>query len=378
MIPGIYTIEKIHQRNMSEYIQPDKVQSINSLGYEVFFDEKLSFLQDFLRSKSYTKILVLTDRNTGEHCLPLLQAALPDLEGYDIIEVDPGEENKNIDFCIGVWKMMLDFGADRQSLLINLGGGVVTDMGGFAASTFKRGIDFVQIPTTLLAQVDASVGGKTGIDLDNVKNIVGTFTQPKAVFISAEFLKTLDSRQLVSGFAEVIKHGIIADAAYYHEIKKLEPASLTTAHIRHSVAIKNKVVLQDPTEKGLRKILNFGHTIGHAIEGYSLQHDGNPLLHGEAIAIGMICEGYLAYKLNGFPKTELDDIVKTFRTYYPDYGFSTSIYGELLGLMKNDKKNVGDRIGFALPKAIGHCDVDCFVSDDHIVEALDFYCELMG
>ena len=236
--------------------------SIRSIGYDVVFDDTLAGLFDFVQTTPYSKILILTDRNTSEHCLPVLRAAAPAFDDYDVIEVDPGEENKNIEFCEGIWRTMLDFGADRQSLLINLGGGVVTDMGGFAASTFKRGIDFIQVPTTLLSQVDASVGGKTGIDMGNVKNIIGTFAQPKAVFIAARFLATLDKRQLVSGFAEVIKHGLIADKAFYEEVKVLDAASLSLKHISHSVAIKNSVVTQDPHEKGLRKILNFGHTVG--------------------------------------------------------------------------------------------------------------------
>ncbi|WP_316930598.1 3-dehydroquinate synthase family protein [Sphingobacterium sp. IITKGP-BTPF85] len=256
-------------------------------------------------------MFVLVDRNTNDNCMPVVQPILAELGNYDVIEVDPGEENKNIDFCIGVWKTMLDFGADRHSLLINLGGGVVTDMGGFAASTFKRGIDFIQIPTTLLSQVDASVGGKTGIDLDNYKNIIGTFTQPQAVFIASVFLKTLERRQLVSGFAEVIKHGLIFDGAYYNKVKNLDVSAITTEHVRHSVGVKNTVITQDPTEKGLRKILNFGHTIGHAIEGYSLLHDEHSLLHGEAIAVGMICEGYLSHKLNGLSLEELEDLITT-------------------------------------------------------------------
>ena len=292
---------------------------------------------------------------------------------YDIIEVDSGEENKNIDFCIGVWKTMLDFGADRYSLLINLGGGVITDMGGFAASTFKRGIDFIQIPTTLLSQVDASVGGKTGIDLDNYKNIIGTFTQPQAVYISSVFLKTLEKRQLVSGFAEVIKHGLIFDATYYNDVKNLDVTTLTTEHVRQSVGVKNTVITQDPTEKGLRKILNFGHTIGHAIEGYSLVHDKDSLLHGEAIAVGMICEGYLSHKLNGLSLEELEDLIATFRKNFADYKFDDSIDHELLSLMNNDKKNQANQIGFALLNKIGSCDYDIFVTEDLIVESLDFY-----
>lgn len=349
-----------------------------STGYNVYFDNTLAELNDFLRKNTYSKILVLTDRNTCEHCLPVLQEALPGFDTFDVIEVDPGEENKNIDFCVGIWRMLLDFGADRQSLLINLGGGVVTDMGGFAASTFKRGIDFVQVPTTLLSQVDASVGGKTGVDMGNVKNIIGTFTQPKAVFIATRFLETLDDRQLTSGFAEVIKHGLIADRDFYGAVKAMTAKALSLEHIQHSVAIKNRVVTEDPLEKGLRKTLNFGHTIGHAIEGYSLVHDRNPLLHGEAIAIGMICEGYLSHKLNALPQGELDDLVNTFRTHFPDYAYGTDCYDELLALMKNDKKNAGEHIGFALLTSIGHCGIDNFVGEDLIRESLDFYRKLLA
>ncbi len=352
--------------------------SIPSNGYDVFFDDTLAELDKFIHTTPYSKVLILTDRNTGKYCLPVLHAAVPGLKGYDVIEVDPGEENKNIDFCVGIWKMMLDFGADRQSLMINLGGGVVTDMGGFAASTFKRGIDFVQVPTTLLSQVDASVGGKTGIDMDNVKNIIGTFAQPKAVFITAKFLETLDKRQLVSGFAEVIKHGLIADKAFYEEVKGMNARALSLEYIKHSVAIKNKVVIQDPLEKGLRKILNFGHTVGHAIEGYSLANDSKPLLHGEAIAVGMICEAYLAHRINGLDNDALEDIIHTFRTHFPDYHYGQEIYEQLLMLMKNDKKNAGDRIGFALISNIGACDIDVFVEEGLIKESLDFYRELVA
>lgn len=349
------------------------MQIIESLGYQVVLDDSLQSLKTFIQERNYSKIFVLVDQNTNENCLPIIQPLLAELGNYDIIEVDPGEENKNIDFCIGVWKTMLDFGADRYSLLINLGGGVVTDMGGFAASTFKRGIDFIQIPTTLLSQVDASVGGKTGIDLDNYKNIIGTFTQPQAVFISGVFLKTLERKQLVSGFAEVIKHGLIFDAAYYNEVKNLDAQDLTAVHVKRSVEIKNKVITEDPTEKGLRKILNFGHTIGHAIEGYSLVHDKDSLLHGEAIAVGMICEGYLSHKLNGLSLKELEDLIATFRKNFADYKFDDSIDHELLSLMNNDKKNHANQIGFALLNTIGSCDYDIFVTEDLIIESLDFY-----
>lgn len=349
-------------------------KQIASIGYQVFFENNLESLEAFISSRNYSQILVLVDRNTNDHCLPILQSALSEITDYDIIEVDPGEENKNIDFCIGVWKTMLDFEADRKALMINLGGGVVTDMGGFAASTYKRGIDFIQIPTTLLSQVDASVGGKTGIDLDNVKNIIGTFTQPQAVFISGAFLSTLDERQMCSGFAEVIKHGLIYDRDLFLKTQSinLQEDNLDDIVFR-SVEIKNEVITQDPTEQGLRKILNFGHTIGHAIEGYSMLHDDHPLLHGEAIAMGMICEAYIAHKVNGLSAEDLSEIVHAFDNRFEQYHFSEEIYGELVSLMQNDKKNEAKKLGFALLSAIGKCDYNIFVTEELIKESLDFY-----
>lgn len=349
------------------------MEAIQSLGYQVYFEENLDSLLPFIEAGNYSQVLILVDRNTNDHCLPILQSLLPDLIDYDIIEVDPGEENKNIDYCIGVWKTMLDFGVERKALMLNLGGGVVTDLGGFAASTYKRGIDFVQIPTTLLSQVDASVGGKTGIDLDNVKNIIGTFTQPKAVFVSSLFLQTLDDRQLLSGFAEVIKHGLIQDEGLYNQCKGTVYNEVSTHLVYRSVQIKNKVITEDPKEQGLRKILNFGHTIGHAIEGYSLLHDNNALLHGEAIAIGMICEAYLSHKLAGLSESGLQDITEYLLSIYPVYTFDQAIYPELIELMMNDKKNENHKIGFSLLTAIGECSYNHYVNEEDIIESLDYY-----
>ncbi|PRY51545.1 3-dehydroquinate synthase [Arcticibacter pallidicorallinus] len=349
---------------------------IQSNGYEVFFDDELKDLKDFLDNSDYSKVFFLTDLNTSEHCMPLISQLFPSLDHYDIIEVDPGEENKNIDYCIGVWQMLLDFGADRNSLLINLGGGVITDMGGFAASTFKRGIDFVQVPTTLLAQVDASVGGKTGIDLGNIKNIIGTFTQPKAVFISSKFLETLEHRQIISGFAEIVKHGIIADRDYFNKLKDIDPLKTDKETIYHSVEIKNFVVTTDPFEKSIRKTLNFGHTIGHAVETYSLKNDNRALLHGEAIAVGMICEAFLASRHNGLSSEELVEITEYIRSVFPDYHLKPDSYSDILEFMQNDKKNVNGQIGFALPSEIGKCDFNIYLTKEQIIESLNYYAEL--
>lgn len=354
------------------------MNALDSIGYKVYVDRELASLQRFVNDRQYSKIFLLTDRNTTEHCLPKIQTILDNFRGYDLIEIDPGEENKNIDFCIGIWKMLIDFGADRNSLMINLGGGVITDIGGFSASTFKRGIDFVHIPTTLLSQVDASVGGKTGIDMDGVKNIIGTFTQPQAVFVNPAFLSTLNQQQKVSGFAEMVKHGLIYDTAYFDKLKLTDPLVMDDMLIYQSISIKNQVVKEDPTEKGLRKILNFGHTIGHAIESYSLAFDSFPLLHGQAIAIGMICESFLSHRYNGLAKSELDIIVDYLLRVFPSYSFGEGIYQELINYMVNDKKNKNGEIGFALLKTIGSCTPNHYLSEEAIISSLDYYRSILA
>ncbi len=350
------------------------MKQISSPFYHIYFDNSLKSLSNFLAQNNYSKIFIITDENTGKFCLPLLQDKLKQLNTFDIIEIPEGEENKNIDYCIAIWRMLLDFEADRKAIIINLGGGVVTDMGSFAASTYKRGVDFVQIPTTLLSQVDASVGGKTGIDMNSVKNIIGTFTQPQAVIISTDFLQTLPQRQIHSGFAEMLKHGIIADFAYFEKLKKIDiNSAIDEDLIFISVGIKNKVVTEDPYEKGLRKILNYGHTIGHAIETWSLENDAAPLLHGEAIAIGMICEAYLATHLVKLSKSDFDEIVQTFLSIYGHYTIKDGIEKELFTCMMNDKKNVAGTIYFSLPDKIGNCLFDIKVNQDLIFDSLNFY-----
>ncbi|HLQ99943.1 MAG TPA: 3-dehydroquinate synthase [Sphingobacterium sp.] len=347
--------------------------TIKSIDYKVVFEESLNSLVSFIQQRSYSQVIVLVDTNTREYCLPILQETLGDQVSFDIVEVDPGEENKNIDYCVGVWQTLLDFGADRNALLINLGGGVVTDLGGFVASTYKRGIDFVQVPTTILSQVDASVGGKTGIDMDHLKNVIGTFTQPKSVFISTRFLNTLNTRQQKSGLAEIIKHGLIFSKPIYEKAKNIATDKIDQELIFQSVEVKNEVIKQDPKEKNIRKILNFGHTVGHAIEAYSLSHDKDPLLHGEAIAMGMICEAYLSHLLNDLSSEELEDITQTFLQQFPFYEYSASIYPELLKLMQNDKKNQNHEIGFSLLNSIGKCDYNIYASESDIISALDYY-----
>jgi 3-dehydroquinate synthase len=353
------------------------MDTINSIDYPIYFDNSIDQLVNFVKSGNYSRFFILTDENTAEHCLPVIKDKIADLDNYDIIEINAGEESKDIDFCIGIWKMLIDFGADRKSLMINLGGGVISDLGGFAASTFKRGIDFVHVPTTLLSQVDASVGGKTGIDIDSIKNIIGTFTQPKAVFIAYDFLKTLPERQILSGLAEMLKHGLIVDADYWNQLKNSDLTFPSVELIYHSIGIKNKVVIEDPKENGIRKSLNFGHTIGHAVETYSLlKNDGTALSHGEAIAIGMICESYLSHKKTGLSTAELNEIVDVITALYPKYLLEESANAELYALMQKDKKNQNGQINCTLLTHIGQYSIDNICTEAELCDSLAFYATL--
>ncbi len=352
------------------------MNTIQSDNYPIHFDNSINELVKFIRQGKYSRFFILTDEHTSVHCLPALTDLLNDDDNYDLIEINAGEESKDIDFCIGIWKMLIDFAADRQSLLVNLGGGVISDMGGFVASTFKRGIDFVHVPTTLLSQVDASVGGKTGIDINSIKNIIGTFTQPKAVFIAYDFLKTLPARQILSGLAEMLKHGLIADVDYWNALKNSDLSLPSAELIYRSVEIKNKVVLEDPTERGLRKCLNFGHTVGHAVETNSLLHDKRPLTHGEAIAIGMICESYLANKKAGLTHSELAEIVAVIGKLYPKYDLAKAKYDDLCAIMLKDKKNQNGKINCTLLGGIGKCSLDHICTNEELKDALSYYASL--
>jgi 3-dehydroquinate synthase len=352
------------------------MKTIQSNTYPIYFENSINELVKFIVQGNYSRFFILTDENTELHCLQAIKNELGDIDNYDLIEIPAGEENKDIDYCIGIWRMLIDFAADRKSLLVNLGGGVISDMGGFAASTFKRGIDFVHVPTTLLSQVDASVGGKTGIDINSIKNIIGTFTQPKAVFINYDFLKTLPPRQILSGLAEMLKHGLIMDADYWNALKNSDLGQPSEELIYRSVEIKNKVVIEDPTEMGIRKALNFGHTIGHAVETNSLLNDKNPLTHGEAIAIGMICEAYLAHKKTRLSSDELAEIVKVISSLYPKYLLKETSYEALLSIMMKDKKNQNGRINCTLLTHIGQCNLDNICTDAELCESLSYYASL--
>lgn len=347
-------------------------------NYTVFVNPELNdsgIFNTWFNNNIYNSIFVLTDENTLQHCYPLVNKLIPE---HHVLTIKSGESHKNIETCKYLWQCLTDFQAERKSLLINIGGGVIGDMGGFVAGTYKRGFDFINMPTTLLAQVDASVGGKLGIDFNGVKNLIGLFKDPSAVFISPMFLSTLPMRQLKSGFGEVLKHGLIYNAAYWNSCKDID---LTADAdwldiIRTSVDIKKEVVKKDPFESGLRKILNFGHTIGHAVETWSLQNDETPLLHGEAIAIGMICEAWLSKEINGLPATELADITNTFIQIYGKYPLAAVPLNGLMEVMFLDKKNSNNTIRFSLLNSIGSCDFDIKATNEAIANSIKYYCEL--
>ncbi|MCW3070587.1 MAG: 3-dehydroquinate synthase [Bacteroidetes bacterium] len=352
---------------------------IKSAGYSVYINTSIAKeINRFFRTAKdkYSKLFILVDENSLKHCYPRLVEQVEYFKDAELIEIESGEENKSLEVCAQIWSTLSELGADRHSLFVNLGGGVISDMGGFIASTFKRGIDFINIPTTLLSQVDASVGGKTGIDLHHLKNEIGVFSNPAAVFINSDFVRTLDRRQVLSGFAEMVKHALIADAAYWKKIIQHKPGDPDELEelIKISIQIKNEVVQEDPKEKGKRKMLNFGHTIGHAIETYSLENDAKkPLLHGEAIAAGMVCEAWLSYKVCGLPEGELETVTRFILKTYKGISIEKMGQERLLELMKHDKKNEKDGISFSLLAGIGNCEINRSANAELIKEALNYY-----
>jgi len=330
-----------------------------------------SNIRDFLSKNDYSKIGILVDNNSNKHCFPIIKKNLK--VPYSIIKIKSGEKEKNIKTCIKVWSSLTELKFDRKSLLINLGGGVISDLGGFIAATYIRGIDFINIPTTLLSQVDASIGGKLGIDFNNLKNHVGLFLNPKKVFIDTNLLKSLPTREIKSGFAEVIKHCLIKDKTEFYRLLNTNWKNYNWNDIiKHSIKIKSSIVRKDPLENGIRKILNFGHTIGHGIESIYMSKN-NYLLHGEAIAIGIICESYISYTSNTLQKNELDLITKfIIKTYKPNIINKNKIEPILKAII-HDKKNINNKIKMSLLEKIGKCGYNYNVNKLVINESIDYY-----
>ena len=328
--------------------------TIKSTSYSIYIGEKsLPTLVKFLAKNSYTNYFIICDEHTFEHCLPTLLFNVPQLHEAEIIELESGEDKKTLETCLQVWGALTDAGADKKSLLINLGGGVISDLGGFVASTFKRGIHFINIPTTLLSMVDASVGGKTGVDFEGIKNHIGTTSQPKGVFVNPEFLETLSERQIKNGFAEVIKIALIADKEFWKELKKLKSVKefYSEKIITKAIELKNTIVKKDLYENDLRKCLNFGHNIGHALES-ALIEQKKDILHGEAVALGMLMEADIAYTLKRINVKELKEISDYINFIYPKIKLSNSTKELLLKYILHDKKNEGEALCFSLPNTL--------------------------
>lgn len=342
------------------------------LKHIFFKNDAINHLNAFIAKKNHSALFILVDENTNANCLSHFLSLIAFDKTIEIIEIESGEQNKNIETVVQLWQILSDYKADRHALLINLGGGVITDMGGFVGSTYKRGIDFVQVPTTLLGMIDAAVGGKNGIDLGYLKNQIGTINQPKLVLILPEFLNTLPKREWRSGLAEMLKHGLIYDKNHWDKLKSLENLTIEDLDvlIEESATIKLQIVTEDPQENGLRKVLNFGHTLGHAIESYALENISNDaLLHGEAIAIGMILESHISVQ-KGF--LSLDEFleIESIILYYFDFPDFSFLYENLENYMLNDKKNRDGEIKFVLLNKIGGAIFDQSVSKDMIINSL--------
>lgn len=324
----------------------------------------------WLKEQDYSSIFILVDENTFEHCYKLLDLKIP----HKIIKIASGEKNKNLSTCQYIWESLLNNNADRNSLFINLGGGVICDMGAFCASTYKRGIDFINISTTLLSQVDASIGSKTGIDFQGQKNMLGLFSEAKQVFIDDVFLNTLSKRELLSGFGEVLKHGIIQNKYYFNDcIKEFQNNTINWINvIEKSISIKKSIVEKDPKEQGLRKILNFGHTIGHALESYSLENHKKSLLHGESVVLGMIAELKLSVIKGLLDENIVEKYIIDLLSIYKFEDVESFKDKDVLQFIKNDKKNNSGKIKCVLLKDIGQAVYDIELSENEIIQALDF------
>ena len=334
-------------------------------------------IDEFILAKEYSSIYVLMDENIMNYCWPVLNMQSKEIHKAELLVIDPGENQKDIEIATQLWSRLSENQADRSTLFINFGGGMITDLGGFVASTFKRGISFINIPTSLLAMVDASLGGKTAINLHHHKNQIGLFSNAQAVFLDFVFLDTLDKRNLLNAYAEMIKHGIIASTSHWNDlinIKEITAQNLSP-FIEKSIQIKSDIVKQDPLEKSLRKSLNFGHSIGHLLESWSLKNDKNPLLHGEAIAAGMLIEAYLSYQQVGLSKKSFEEIKKQITHHFPKVDITTSFLQNFKEILFQDKKKKGKKLNLTFVPEIGSYKIDQNCSVEDIRESLIYYKE---
>ncbi|WP_066632289.1 3-dehydroquinate synthase [Labilibacter marinus] len=341
-------------------------------------DDLKSDLSQLINKYSRGKIFLLMDSGSYEHCYPKIKG-IPEINENNIIVIEQGDQHKNIEAISKVWQFLSTNGADRKSLLINLAGGMPCDLGGFAAATFKRGIDFINIPTTLLSQVDASVGGKTGINFHSFKNEIGVFKHASAVLVCNDFINSQDQENVYSGFAEMIKHALIYSEDTWNDLKSFQIKDVNIDSLKdrviNSIHIKEHFVKADPTEQNIRKSLNFGHTIGHAFESHAMK-TCKPVLHGYAVAYGMIAELYLGHKICGFPMDKIKEINNIIENIYGKFDFSETDFDELFYLMTHDKKNEKNQINFTLLEDIGKIQINQTCNKEEIFEALKFYLNL--
>lgn len=333
-------------------------------------------ISEYRKDSEISNVFIITDENTVIHCLPVFLEKQDFKTAPHIITIAAGEIHKTIHTCLKVWEMLSEKGADRNSLIINLGGGVVTDLGAFVASTFKRGIPFINVPTSLLAMVDASLGGKNGVDLGHVKNQIGVIKLPEVVILDTEFLKTLPDEHITSGLGEMLKHGIIYSKEYWEHVKKADFSKKEDFEtlIWDSVQIKKEIVTKDPFEKDLRKTLNYGHTLGHAIESYFLENPNKTdLLHGEAVAVGIVLATYISKEMFNFPTETLNDISASVFKHFVKQTFSKNDIEAIINLLAFDKKNRNGQVLFVLMEDIGVHRTNCIVNNDLIYKAFDYY-----
>lgn len=347
---------------------------------QIYIDQSIGEnLKKVLREIKSDKVFILTDEHTREYCLPII-SKIPEISAAHLISIEAGDIYKNIESLSQVWMELSRNGATRKSLMINLGGGMITDLGGFAASTFKRGMQYINIPTTLLSIVDAAVGGKTGINFNGLKNEIGVFNPADYVLIDTAFLKTLDRTNFLSGYAEMIKHGLISTPEEWNKLLTFDmdriDYELLKERVKVSVNIKEKIVEEDPFEKGIRKALNLGHTVGHAFESFSLT--SKPIPHGYAVAFGLICELYLSHIKCGFPKEELQHAISFIKENYGIYFIDCDQYETLYELMTHDKKNESGIINFTLLSYIGNIQLDQTADKKEIFDMFDFYRYSLG
>lgn len=321
------------------------------------------------------QVFILGDENTIAQCLPELLAHAPNLRNAHPIQVRSGEASKDLEVCRALWGHLAQHHADRHAVLVNLGGGVITDLGGFVASTYKRGIRFLHVPTTLMGMVDAAIGGKTSLDAGGIKNLVGTFSDPEATCIHPVFLRTLGKREVLNGVAEMVKHGLVRDAEHWNQVRRapLHDLKALTPLIERSATIKAEVVSSDPREQGLRKLLNFGHTIGHALEAFALESPQRSLLHGEAVAIGMVCATWLSWRTGLLDRDRMNAVEEHLMGLFPAFAFQATDSHRILELMRHDKKNLGGEFRFTLLTGIGSAKEDVPITAAQVAEALEHY-----